>query len=149
MASEVGTFVHEQTENYFQHGFFDTVYSFCYKDKVESVSVEREKQQFLHFVSDYAIKPYRQEWPVFDIDLNIAGTIDLICRESDGEFVIYDWKRSRKVVDAQEILSSRPLVVEPPSMASQYLIRLSITTASSRTSIATCCSSTMALGSKP
>lgn len=101
MASEVGTFVHEQTENYFQHGFFDTVYSFCYKDKVESVSVEREKQQFLHFVSDYAIKPYRQEWPVFDIDLNIAGTIDLICRESDGEFVIYDWKRSRKVVDAQ------------------------------------------------
>ena len=75
MASEVGTFVH--------------------------VSVEREKQQFLHFVSDYAIKPYRQEWPVFDIDLNIAGTIDLICRESDGEFVIYDWKRSRKVVDAQ------------------------------------------------
>ena len=68
---------------------------------MESVSVEREKQQFLHFVSDYAIKPYRQEWPVFDIDLNIAGTIDLICRESDGEFVIYDWKRSRKVVDAQ------------------------------------------------
>lgn len=101
MASEVGTFVHEQTENYFQHGVFDTVYSFSYKGEVEPVSVEREKQQFLHFVSDYAIEPYRQEWPVYDTNLNIAGTIDLICRESDGEFVIYDWKRSRKVVDAQ------------------------------------------------
>ena len=100
MASEVGTFVHEQTENWFQQGKFETVCPFCYDGKVESVSVAREREHFLHFVHDYAIRPYRQEWPVFDVDLNIAGTIDLICREDDGQFVIYDWTRSRKVVDA-------------------------------------------------
>ncbi len=100
MASEVGTFVHEQTENYFQHGRFDTVCPFHYRGQVEHVSVEREYRQFLHFVSDYAIRPYRQEWPVYDADLNIAGTIDLICRDDDGQFTIYDWKRSRKVVDS-------------------------------------------------
>ena len=100
MASEVGTFVHEQTENWFQNGRFESVCPFCYDGKVEPVSVGRERDHFLHFVRDYAIRPYRQEWPVFDVELNIAGTIDLICREDDGQFVIYDWKRSRKVVDA-------------------------------------------------
>lgn len=101
MAADVGTFVHEQTENYFQNGVFDTVCHFLYDGQTEPVSVERERQQFLHFVSDYQIRPYRQEWPVFDADLNVAGTIDMICQNADGTFTIYDWKRSRKVADAQ------------------------------------------------
>ena len=101
MASEGGTFMHEQTENYFQNGRFDTVCPFSYNGHDEPVSIEREKLQFLHFISDYRIQPYRQEWPVFDADLNIAGTIDMICRNDDGTFTIYDWKRSRKVADAQ------------------------------------------------
>ena len=100
MAREVGTFVHEQTENYFQQGRFDTLCPFHYNGTVEYVNVERERQHFLHFIDDYAIRPYRQEWPVFDADLNLAGTIDLVCRDDDGQFIIYDWKRSRKVVDA-------------------------------------------------
>lgn len=98
-ASEVGTFVHAQTESYFKDGTFETHYPFTYQGQQETISLEKEKQQFLHFVEDYHIQPYRQEWPVYDKDLNIAGTIDLICRESDGSFTIYDWKRSRKVVN--------------------------------------------------
>lgn len=101
MACEVGTFLHEQTEHYFQQGFFDTDYTFRFQDKEELISIEKEKQHFLHFVKDYQIKPYRQEWPVYDLDLNIAGTIDMICKEADGTFTIYDWKRSGKVVNYQ------------------------------------------------
>lgn len=100
-ASEVGTFMHEQTENYFQRGFFDTDYPFEFRGEVEHVSIETEKQQFLHFIHDYQIQPYRQEWPVFDTDLNIAGTIDLTCKNADGTITIYDWKRSSKVVTPQ------------------------------------------------
>ena len=100
MASEVGTFMHLQTERYFRDGVFDTVYSFVDGEATETVSIEQERQHFLHFVEDHRIRPYRQEWPVFDLDLNIAGTIDLVCREDDGSFTIYDWKRSGKVVDA-------------------------------------------------
>ena len=99
MACEVGTFVHEQTENFFRDGSFETDYDFEYAGTVEHVNVEKEKQHFLHFVEDYQIHPYRQEWPVFDKELNIAGTIDMICQEADGEFTIYDWKRSGKVVN--------------------------------------------------
>ena len=100
MASEVGTFVHEQTENWFRDGTFQTVCPFTFRGKTEKISVEREKQQFLCFVRDYQIRPYRQEWPVFDLEMNVAGTIDMICREADGTFTIYDWKRSKKVVNA-------------------------------------------------
>lgn len=102
MASEVGTFMHEQTEHYFQKGFFDTEYTFRFHGEEEQVSITKEKQHFLHFVEDFKISPYRQEWPVYDTDLNIAGTIDLICRnEEDGSFTIFDWKRSGKVVNPQ------------------------------------------------
>ncbi len=100
MASEVGTFMHAQTESYFRDGTFETIYPFCYNGETEAISLEKEKQYFLQFVNDYAIKPYRQEWPVYDLKLNVAGTIDLICQEDDGTFTIYDWKRSSKVVNA-------------------------------------------------
>ena len=100
LASEVGTFMHEQTEHYFQEGYFDTSYTFRFLDQEEIISIEKEKQHFLHFVEDYKIRPYRQEWPVYDTDLNIAGTIDMICKEDDGTFTIYDWKRSGKVVNS-------------------------------------------------
>lgn len=100
-AADVGTFMHEQTENYFRDGTFLTVCPFCYEGETEEVSIEQEKQYFLRFVSDYQISPYRQEWPVYDTGLNIAGTIDMICQNDDGTFTIYDWKRSTKVVNAQ------------------------------------------------
>lgn len=100
LASEVGTFMHLQTENYFRDGTFDTVFSFVDGKTTETISIETEKRHFLQFVEDHRIQPYRQEWPVYDLDLNIAGTIDMICREADGTFTIYDWKRSGKVVDA-------------------------------------------------
>lgn len=102
LASEVGTFMHEQTEHYFRQGFFDTEYTFRFRGDEEQISIEKEKQHFLRFVEDYGIVPYRQEWPVYDTDLNIAGTIDMVCRNADdGTFTIYDWKRSGKVVNPQ------------------------------------------------
>ena len=99
MASEVGTFMHAQTENYFHDGTFDTIYPFSHNGQTEPISIETEKEYFLQFVSDYGIEPYRQEWPVYDKELNVAGTIDLTCRNDDGSITIYDWKRSTKVVN--------------------------------------------------
>ena len=101
LACEVGTFMHEQTEHYFQQGLFDTDFTFHFLDEEEQISIEKEKQHFLRFVEDYKITPYRQEWPVYDTELNIAGTIDMICKETDGTFTLYDWKRSGKVVNPQ------------------------------------------------
>ena len=99
-ACKVGTFMHEQTERYFKDGTFLTDFPFEFRGEVEHVNIETERRHFLKFVDDYHIRPYRQEWPVYDTDLNIAGTIDMVCKNQDGTFTIYDWKRSGKVVNS-------------------------------------------------
>ncbi len=83
-AANKGTFLHEQIEKYY-------LGQKCEKPE--------EFHLFEQFVSDHRdIKPYRSEWRIFDEHHHIAGTIDLIAKNGVG-FDIYDWKRSKKVVD--------------------------------------------------
>ncbi len=100
LSRDVGTFLHLQIENYLKKGFFKTEYTFDYYGDKQIVNIETEKKHFFDFINDTSIIPYRQEWPIYDLDLNVAGTIDLICKEGDGGYSIYDWKRSKKIVDS-------------------------------------------------
>ena len=43
------------------------------------------------------MKPYRTEWAVYDWEHKIAGTIDFVDYQN-GEYIIYDWKRSSKLI---------------------------------------------------
>jgi len=57
-----------------------------------------EWQYFLHFAEDYPdLKPYRTEWMIFDEELKIAGSIDMVFENSDGTLSIYDWKRCKEI----------------------------------------------------
>jgi hypothetical protein len=40
------------------------------------------------------LKPYRTEWCVWDREVRIAGSIDMIYTDHQGNFYIYDWKRT-------------------------------------------------------
>lgn len=82
-AANEGTFLHEQIECYYL------------KQNYQRTSEFHLFEQFVD--SHSSIEPYRTEWRIFDEDFNIAGTIDLIAKNSHG-FEIYDWKRSKKVV---------------------------------------------------
>ena len=42
--------------------------------------------------------PFRSEWRIFDEDLLVAGTIDMVYKKEDGSLYMFDWKRSEKVV---------------------------------------------------
>lgn len=53
--------------------------------------------QFLGFTQNTTLVPYRTEWPIYDEESSIAGTLDFLDYQN-GEFVIYDWKRSKNVV---------------------------------------------------
>ncbi|MFN8436258.1 MAG: hypothetical protein U0V72_01370 [Cytophagales bacterium] len=79
-----GTLLHEQIEKfYLQNTYIKT----------------DEFHLFEKFVLDHQnLNPYRTEWRIFDEDFNIAGTIDLIAKNGN-DFEIYDWKRSKKVID--------------------------------------------------
>jgi hypothetical protein len=84
-AANKGTFLHEQIENYYLQQPYEETDEFY---------------QFLNFVNEHKdIKPYRSEWRIFDETHNIAGTIDLLVKNDDGSYDIYDWKRSKKVVN--------------------------------------------------
>jgi ATP-dependent exoDNAse (exonuclease V) beta subunit len=57
-----------------------------------------EWDYFINFVKDHPeLKPYRTEWTIYDEDLKISGSIDMIYENPDGTLSIYDWKRSKEI----------------------------------------------------
>lgn len=94
-AANKGTHLHEQIEKFYLG-----------EDYIKT----EEFHLFNEFVVDHKeIKPHRSEWRIFDEDFNIAGTIDLISKDGE-ECEIYDWKRSKKVID---ILTGKPILKDP------------------------------------
>ena len=80
---ELGTELHKKIENYYQ----------------DIASTEDDTfKLFLMFANKIELKPYRTEWAVYDVKHNIAGTIDFVDYQN-GEYIIYDWKRSDKIID--------------------------------------------------
>lgn len=80
---DLGTAMHANIENYYLG-----------KDTKETA----EYKLFKTFASKIQLKPYRTEWAVYDWEHKIAGTIDFVDYQN-GEYVIYDWKRSDKIVE--------------------------------------------------
>lgn len=57
-----------------------------------------EFQHFLRFAeSSSSLTPYRTEWMVWDSELRLAGSIDMVFANDDGTLMIYDWKRSKGI----------------------------------------------------
>jgi len=57
-----------------------------------------EWEYFLQFVQTFPeLKPYRTEWMVYDEDVKLAGSIDMVYENLDGTLSIYDWKRSANI----------------------------------------------------
>ena len=71
--------------------------------KIESFYLGKEPstdetfELFKIFANKIALKPYRTEWAVYDWEQKIAGTIDFVDYQN-GEYIIYDWKRSDKLI---------------------------------------------------
>ena len=54
---------------------------------------------FLKFIEDHPhLKPFRTEWMVYDEEIKIAGSIDMVYENPDYTLSIYDWKRSKEIV---------------------------------------------------
>lgn len=57
-----------------------------------------EWQYFINFVKDTPyLKPYRTEWTVFNEDIHLSGSIDMVYENPDGTLSIYDWKRAKNI----------------------------------------------------
>jgi hypothetical protein len=65
-------------------------------EKPEKTEIEWD--YFIKFIKDFPnLKPYRTEWMIYDEDLKLAGSIDMIYENEDGSLSIYDWKRSKEI----------------------------------------------------
>jgi ATP-dependent exoDNAse (exonuclease V) beta subunit len=57
-----------------------------------------EWNYFINFVKDFPeLKPYRTEWMIYDEEVKLAGSIDMVYENPDGTLSIYDWKRSANI----------------------------------------------------
>ncbi|MBR5117970.1 MAG: hypothetical protein IK100_04920 [Muribaculaceae bacterium] len=104
MASFAGTHLHKQIEDYLNgEEYMEPMCRFTfdgdYIQEAKNIYIDKEIEYFLDFVKEVDFTPFRTEWRVFDEELGIAGTIDLICSRKDGTFELYDWKRSRALID--------------------------------------------------
>jgi hypothetical protein len=65
----------------------------------EYVNTSEEWEFFIKFAKAFPdLKPYRTEWTIYDEDLKIAGSIDMVYQDANtGELSIYDWKRAKDI----------------------------------------------------
>lgn len=79
----LGTTLHKKIENYYKGMQSDD---------------DDAYRLFKVFANKVKLQPYRTEWAVYDMQHKIAGTIDFVdCQ--NGEYIIYDWKRSDKIIE--------------------------------------------------
>lgn len=54
---------------------------------------------FINFIKDYPhLEPYRTEWTVYNEDIKICGSIDMVFKNDDDTVSIYDWKRTNNIL---------------------------------------------------
>lgn len=93
-ASEEGTFMHKQIENFF-NGIMPS----------EEYQETSEWKLFMDFRKDHPdIEPYRLEWEIFDEKHRLAGSVDGVfvlkdteCIDGKVEVIVIDWKRSSNI----------------------------------------------------
>ena len=70
----------------------------CFYNKMDVVNDSIEYKYFKNFLKSHSnLKPYRTEWMVYDKELKLAGSIDMVYVNSDGTLRIYDWKRCKEI----------------------------------------------------
>jgi len=121
--SGAGTNLHERIENFMndkRYSFEYTqkelyeIYRGDYKGKVDE---QIEWEYFVNFVRDHPqLKRYRTEWMIFDENLKLAGSIDMVYENPDGTLSIYDWKRSKDIskVNSWNKFAINPLICHMP-----------------------------------
>ena len=106
--SGAGTEMHYEIECFMNHPDLE---SYTHKDLLEEYYKEaevceqlveaRKSSEWRYFIryleENPDLKPYRTEWTVYDEDMKLSGSIDMVYENPDGTLMIYDWKRSKEI----------------------------------------------------
>ena len=70
----------------------------CFYNDMDVKNPSIEYEYFLRFHKQHTdLEPYRTEWMIYDKELKLAGSIDMVFRNEDGTLSIYDWKRCKNI----------------------------------------------------
>jgi hypothetical protein len=120
-ASEAGTAMHLGIEMV-MNGAEDQV--------DEEVKKTKEWEYFWNYWRKDSLKwePWRTEWEVWDDELKISGSIDMVYRnKKDGTFAIYDWKRAKEMKMENSFQSGiGPAAALPDTNYWHYTIQLNL-----------------------
>lgn len=104
-AANSGTNLHEQIEIFMNDDRF--IFGYTQRELLQEYSITRKNESvergiewefFLKFVEDNPrLKPYRTEWTIYDEDVKVAGSIDMVYENPDSTLEIYDWKRCKEI----------------------------------------------------
>jgi ATP-dependent exoDNAse (exonuclease V) beta subunit len=105
LVSSSGTDLHYQIECFMNNNLLPKGYThldlynhYLTLNKDTSTSISIEWNFFIDFIKDFPhLKPYRTEWIVYNEDIKLAGSIDMVYEKEDGTLAIYDWKRSKEI----------------------------------------------------
>jgi len=82
--SSKGTKMHLDIENFYNN-----------------ITVENDSKEYGHFLKYFDmhknLDAYRTEWEVYEETLKLAGSIDMLYQDENGDFHICDWKRSKGI----------------------------------------------------
>lgn len=85
-AADKGITLHEKIENFYNN--------------IEDNLDAPEFTYFKNFIQKYPkLKPYKTEWRIFDSNLSLAGSIDMVYEKDNGDLFLFDWKRSTKIIN--------------------------------------------------
>ena len=74
----------------------DDIERFYNKLPVKNKSSEWKYFQKFARKIDGKLTPYRTEMRIFDKEMRMAGSVDMLYTDDNGDLVMYDWKRSNK-----------------------------------------------------
>jgi hypothetical protein len=134
-AANSGTNLHEQIEIFMNDDRF--VFGYTHRELLQEYilmkqydSIERgiEWDFFLKFVEDNPhLKPYRTEWTIYDEDVKVAGSIDMVYENPDCTLEIYDWKRCKEITKVNswnETATNKLISHLPATNFWQYALQL-------------------------
>ena len=97
-AANAGTKMHYDIECYYNRVSCDRKPDDNENKQLHNENISVEYKYFKDFLEVCSqLKPYRTEWMIYDEELLLAGSIDMVFENLDGTLMIYDWKRSKEI----------------------------------------------------
>ena len=113
IAAKLGTEMHKMFEDYYNGNPVD--------------ETGLEYSYFQKFITDFPnLKSYRSEWMIYDEDLKLAGSMDMVFINDDGTLSIYDWKRCKSLEKATSFnqYAHEPISYMPDTNYWHYSLQL-------------------------